>query len=65
MFGEIGHSDGPVTDMTLRNGEVSHIVSDLWIDEKGRGMGRAYILNTSKRSRLKDISRSQSKIKSF
>ena len=46
MFGEIGHSDGPVTDMTLRKGEASHFIADLWIDEKGRGMGRAYILDT-------------------
>ena len=43
MFGEIGHSDGPVTDMTLREGNASHIILDLWIDEKGRGMGRAAI----------------------
>lgn len=46
MFGEIGHSDGPVTDMTLRKGEASHFIADLWIDEKGRGMGRAFILDT-------------------
>lgn len=46
MFGEIGHSDGPVEDMTLRNGGASHFIDDLWIDEKGRGMGRAYILGT-------------------
>ena len=46
MFGEIGHSDGPVEDMTLRQGCASHFVDSLWIDDKGRGMGRAYILNT-------------------
>ena len=46
MFGEIGHSDGPVEDMTLRNGCASHFIDKLWIDENGRGMGRAYILNT-------------------
>lgn len=46
MFGEIGHSDGPVEDMTLRNGCASHFVDKMWIDEAGRGMGRAYILNT-------------------
>jgi hypothetical protein len=46
MFGEIGHSDGPVEDNTLRTGCASHFVDKLWIDEKGRGMGRAYILNT-------------------
>ena len=46
MFGEIGHSEGPVEDLTLRNGCASHFVDKMWIDEKGRGMGRAYILNT-------------------
>lgn len=53
MFGEIGHSDGPVEDMTLRNGCASHFIDDLWIDEKGRGMGRAYILNTPTGNLLK------------
>lgn len=46
MFGEIGHSEGPVEDMTLRQGCASHFIDDLWIDEQGRGMGRAYILGT-------------------
>lgn len=63
MFGEIGHSDGPVTDMTLRDGSVSHIIADLWIDEKGRGMGRAYILNTEKGRLLKTYLGAKSKLK--
>ena len=63
MFGEIGHSDGPVTDMTLRNGEVSHIITDLWIDEKGRGMGRAYILNTQRGRDLKTYLGAKAKLK--
>lgn len=63
MFGEIGHSDGPVTDMTLRNGEASHIITDLWIDEKGRGMGRAYILNTPAGRNLKTYLGATSKLK--
>ncbi len=53
MLGEIGHSEGPVTDMTLRSGDASHFIADLWIDEKGRGMGRAYIINTETGRRLK------------
>ena len=53
MFGEIGHSDGPVEDMTLRNGCASHFIDDLWIDDKGRGMGRVYILNTPTGNLLK------------
>ena len=63
MFGEIGHSDGPVTDMTLRNGEASHIITHLWIDEKGRGMGRAYILNTPAGRNLKTYLGATSKLK--
>lgn len=46
MFGEIGHSDGPVEDMTLRSGTVSHFIDELWVTPKNEGMGRAYILNT-------------------
>lgn len=46
MFGEIGHSQGIVDDFVLRRGEASHFIDELWIDEQGRGMGRAYILNT-------------------
>lgn len=46
MFGEIGHSQGIVDDFVLRRGEASHFIDELWIDERGRGMGRAYILNT-------------------
>ena len=46
MFGEIGHSDGAVGDMTLRNGCASHFIDELWITPKNEGYGRAYILNT-------------------
>jgi len=63
MFGEIGHSDGPVTDMTLREGNASHIILDLWIDEKGRGMGRAAILNTQKGRDLKTYLGANAKLK--
>jgi len=63
MYGEIGHSDGPVTDMTLRDGNVSHIIADLWIDDKGRGMGRAYIIDTPKGRLLKTYLGAKSKLK--
>lgn len=53
MFGEIGHSDGPVEDMTLRTGCASHFIDKLWITEDGKGMGRAYILNTPTGNLLK------------
>lgn len=63
MFGEIGHSEGPVTDNTLRCGDASHIIADLWIDEKGRGMGRAYILGTETGRRLKIYLGAKAKLK--
>lgn len=52
MFGTIGHDEEPVSEKQLRNGEVSHIVTKLWIDNdpssgKKRGMGEALILGTT------------------
>lgn len=46
MFGEIGHNDRPVSEEDLTAGKVSHIVTKLWIDESGMGMGQAYVLGT-------------------
>lgn len=50
MFGTIGHDEEPVSEQQLRRGEVSHIITKLWIepDSNGRkrGMGEALILNT-------------------
>ena len=50
IFGTIGHDEEPVTEQQLRRGEVSHIVTRLWIDEDAsgvkRGMGEALILST-------------------
>lgn len=52
MYGTIGHDEEPVSEKQLRNGEVSHIVTKLWIDTdpssgKRRGMGEALILGTT------------------
>lgn len=46
MFGAIGHDDRPVSEEDLRKGDVSHIMTSLWVDESGAGMGRAHILGT-------------------
>ena len=46
MFGMIGHEDKSISEEDLRSGNVSHIISNLWIDDNNRGMGKAYILNT-------------------
>ena len=45
MIGTIGHFT-PIDDKAIAEGKISHIVTKLWIDEKGRGMGEAEILNT-------------------
>lgn len=47
MYGMIGHEDKPITEEDLRQGLVSHIVTKLWIDESGKGMGEALILGTN------------------
>jgi len=50
MFGTIGHDEEPVTEQQLRNGDVSHVVTRLWVepgpDGSKLGMGEALILNT-------------------
>lgn len=46
MYGCIGHEDKEVCEKDLTEGKASHIVSRLWIDEKGVGMGEALILGT-------------------
>jgi hypothetical protein len=46
MLGEIGHNDRPVSEADIAEGRVSHIVTNLWIDEESRGMGQVFILGT-------------------
>lgn len=46
VFGMIGHEDKAITEEDLKNGQVSHVVTKLWIDEERRGMGEALIYNT-------------------
>lgn len=62
MFGTIGHDDSPVTEEQLREGMVSHIVSRLWIDESGRGMGEAIILDTQAGRNLNTYLRAGSRL---
>jgi cob(I)alamin adenosyltransferase len=45
MFGTIGH-DTELNDRTLQEGRFSHIVTQAYIDESGRGIGEALILGT-------------------
>lgn len=45
MFGTLGH-DAALTDKEVREGLVSHFMTDISIDKNGKGMGEALILNT-------------------
>ena len=58
MLGMIGHEDKKVTDQDLRDGKVSHIVTDLEIredDEHGKYLwGRLEIINTEAGRNLKE-----------
>jgi hypothetical protein len=45
IWGTIGH-ETPVNEISWAEGKISHILSDMYIDEKGKGIGEALILNT-------------------
>jgi len=45
MFGTVGH-DAELNDKAVREGLISHFMTNIGIDDNGRGMGEALILNT-------------------
>ena len=61
MFGAISHST-PINDESLRDGKFSHIVTKMYIDENGKGIGEALILNTPSGRILNTIARAGSKL---
>lgn len=61
MFGTISHEQ-PLNDQALLEGKVSHIVTNLYIDEEGRGMGEAVILNTAAGQILNTVLRAGAKL---
>ena len=61
MFGTIGHEQN-IGDTALLEGKVSHVVTDLYIDDKGRGIGEALILNTPAGRILNTLLRAGSKL---
>lgn len=64
MFGSIGHKEEPFSDEDLRNGEASHIITDMWIDETtGLGCGRALILGTETGKNLLIYLKAKSKLR--
>lgn len=64
VYGTIGHEEREVTEEDLRKGEVSHIVTGLWIDEStAMGMGEAIILDTPAGRNLLTYLKAGSKLK--
>jgi DNA-binding transcriptional regulator YhcF (GntR family) len=61
MFGSISH-DTPLNDESFRDGKFSHIVTKLFIDEDGKGIGEALILNTPTGRILNTVARAGSKM---
>lgn len=61
MFGTIGH-DLKLDDAAFRNGDFSHVVSGIHIDENGKGMVDYLILNTKAGQNLNTVLRAKSKI---
>lgn len=63
VYGKIGHEDKPVTEDDLEKGRVSHIITKMWIDESGKGMGEALILGTDAGRNLYTYLKAGSKLK--
>ncbi len=63
MYGTIGHENKVVDEEDLKSGAVSHIITDLWISEDGKGMGKALILGTPSGRNLYTYMKAGSKIK--
>lgn len=61
MYGTIGHTQ-PLDDNAILEGKVSHIVTKLYIDDTGRGIGEALILDTPAGNVLNTLLRAGSKL---
>lgn len=61
MFGTISHEQ-KINDTALLEGKVSHIITDLFIDKDGRGIGEALILGTPSGKILNTVLRAKSRL---
>jgi hypothetical protein len=61
MFGTVGH-DFDLGDAAIREGMVSHVMTEIYIDEKGKGKGKALILGTPAGKILNTVIRAGSKL---
>jgi hypothetical protein len=59
MFGTIGHN-GDLDDAGIREGNASHFMTKIFIDEDGRGMGEALVMGTPTGKILNTLLRSGS-----
>jgi hypothetical protein len=61
LFGTVGHAEEQLDDL-IREGKISHVVTDVNILPDGRGVGRAEILDTPVGRVLKTLFESGSKL---
>ena len=61
MFGTVGH-DTELNDKAILEGRISHIVTNAYINEDGKGIGEALILNTPAGRVLNTIMRAGSQV---
>jgi hypothetical protein len=61
MFGTVGH-ETELNDKAILEGRISHIVTNAYINEDGKGMGEALILNTPAGRVLNTIMRAGSQV---
>jgi hypothetical protein len=60
MYGTVGHKK-PLDDESLGEGEGSHFMTAMYIDDEGRGIGEAYIIGTPRGKILNTMLRAGSK----
>ena len=63
MLGQIGHQDGPVTETDIASGMISHIVSNLTLQEDNQGISELLILNTQAGRNLYNLMKAGSRLK--
>lgn len=63
VLGCVGHSDGPVTERDVSSGNVSHIVTKMYLQEDNQGICELLILNTPAGRNLYTLMKAGSRIR--
>ncbi|WBU87756.1 hypothetical protein [Escherichia phage EP_H11] len=63
MFGTIGHDIEDINDEVIRRGELSHIVTKLFVDDAGVGRAEYLVVNTPTGQILNTLLRAGSKLR--